>query len=281
MNGKLGRRQRVISLALITFLILAGLFVNDKPVSSKAPTPAPVTPPKPREFISYRPKKGETLDVIREKFGVDAETIIWSNRLKGQAYFRGNEKLIIPPTSGVVYVPKKGESFRSIANSYGTTEEKLLYWNRAGFKAGTRIIIAGAHYPKHPLSKEMNKVDLPNRNLLPIKNYHLTGSGTRFPGGWCTTWVHSIGGNFPWKGDARLWPAGAKKAHWKMSKTPKVGAMYAEPWYSPYGHISLVVATSEDGSFIVSEMPTFGLNNPSYRIVPKVDKRATFIYYPK
>lgn len=84
---------------------------------------------KPRDsVVTYRVQEGDTLSSIALKFGVDEETIRWQNDLKENPVLAINQKLEIPPVTGIVHKVKRGETIQSIAKKYQVDPQQIVNW---------------------------------------------------------------------------------------------------------------------------------------------------------
>ncbi len=89
-------------------------------------------PAKPRnEIITYTIQTGDTLFGIAEKFGLQPETLLWSNRhILGdnpENIFPGVE-ILIPPIDGAIYQWNTGDGLNGVAKFYNVTPDVILDW---------------------------------------------------------------------------------------------------------------------------------------------------------
>jgi len=89
-------------------------------------------PAKPRnEIITYTIQTGDTLFGIAEKFGLQPETLLWSNRhILGdnpENIFPGVE-ILIPPIDGAIYQWNSGDGLNTVSNFYKVTPDVILDW---------------------------------------------------------------------------------------------------------------------------------------------------------
>ncbi len=81
---------------------------------------------KPRDrVVEYTVKNGDTLKSISEFFDVSVESIQWLNNLNG-VKINPNQKIKVPPVSGVVHKVKTGETIYSIAKKYQTEAQNII-----------------------------------------------------------------------------------------------------------------------------------------------------------
>ncbi len=90
-------------------------------------------PPPPAEPVVLKPltylvRPGETLNLIAQKFGISTESIIWANDLDGDVVVI-DQKLTIPPVSGVIYKVEEGETVRSIAKRFNASASDIIEAN--------------------------------------------------------------------------------------------------------------------------------------------------------
>lgn len=84
---------------------------------------------KPRDsIVNYLVQPGDTLSSIALKFGVSEETIMWQNDLQEKAVLKPDQKLEIPPVTGVVHKVKRGETVNSIAKDYTVDPQQIINW---------------------------------------------------------------------------------------------------------------------------------------------------------
>lgn len=111
------------------------------------------------EIITYTIASGDTLIGIAEKFGLQPQTLLWSNRhILGDDphnIFPGVE-LLIPPVDGAIYFWNTGDGLNGVASFYNVTTDVILDWsdnnlNRStigdlalpNIPEGTRLFIPG------------------------------------------------------------------------------------------------------------------------------------------
>lgn len=77
----------------------------------------------------YTVQEGDSLGDIAQDFSVSVNTLLWANNLSATSFIKPGQKLIIPPTSGVLHVIKKGDTLKSIAQKYDTTVDNIANFN--------------------------------------------------------------------------------------------------------------------------------------------------------
>lgn len=96
----------------------------------RAAEPVTIIPSRPRTDVTlYEVQAGDNLFTISEQFGIEPETILWSNydTLKDNpAFLQVGQVLNILPVNGVYYEYNAGESITSIAQALQTDIEKII-----------------------------------------------------------------------------------------------------------------------------------------------------------
>jgi murein DD-endopeptidase MepM/ murein hydrolase activator NlpD len=117
-------------------------------------------PTRPRDEIStYTVQEGDTVFGIAEKFGLEPQTVLWSNYnilLDDPHSLKPGQELTILPVNGVYWEWLGGISFGSWAEFYGVTATDIIEfpgnhidpdtvgdYNNANIKTGTWLIIPG------------------------------------------------------------------------------------------------------------------------------------------
>ncbi|HUW22371.1 MAG TPA: M23 family metallopeptidase [Candidatus Bathyarchaeia archaeon] len=84
---------------------------------------------KPRDsVVTYKVQEGDTLSSIALKFGVSEETIQWQDDLEDDAVLKIDQKLEIPPVTGMIHKVKRGETIHSIAKKYSVDPQQIVNW---------------------------------------------------------------------------------------------------------------------------------------------------------
>jgi murein DD-endopeptidase MepM/ murein hydrolase activator NlpD len=110
-------------------------------------------PERPRiEVIVYTAQSGDTIGAIAERFGLQPETIAWSNPRSYIQILQPGNTLNILPIDGTFHVVMVEDSIESIAEEYGVSAETIInseYNNFYGMTSqtvlpsGTRVVVPG------------------------------------------------------------------------------------------------------------------------------------------
>lgn len=79
--------------------------------------------------VSYVVKKGETLNTIARKFGVQVDAIMQQNGLTANQIIREGQILTIPIPANHIYAVQPKETLWRISKRYGTTVDFLMEIN--------------------------------------------------------------------------------------------------------------------------------------------------------
>ncbi len=80
-------------------------------------------------IIEYVVVPGDTPGSIAEKFGVSLDTILWANNLTKNSAVKLDQKLVIPPVSGIIHHVKDGDTISAIATKYKANTEEMIAFN--------------------------------------------------------------------------------------------------------------------------------------------------------
>lgn len=106
--------------------VVAGGLATTKPII----IPGALVAGTERRFVmEYAVSPGDSLSSIAYKFGVSVETIMWENKLTAYSLIRPGDKLIIPPTTGIMHTIKKGDTLPKIAKLYNAKVEEIVKFN--------------------------------------------------------------------------------------------------------------------------------------------------------
>jgi N-acetylmuramoyl-L-alanine amidase len=198
------------------------------------------------DILHYVTQQGDTVDSLSAKFGVNANSIKWSNNI-GSNTLTAGLKLVIPPVNGIVYTVKAGDTPAGLASRYQADESQIITLNDAeisGLTQGEQIII-------------------PNGRIVPVVTYGSYSSssvgvgsftasygGNGYAYGFCTWYVaNRVAMPSNW-GNANTWDNYARLSGWTVSSIPRAGAIAQTDSMSYLGHVAYVEAVSPDGSQI-------------------------------
>lgn len=129
------------------------LTIGGKPTSppaQEAPRPAI------EEVLYYNVKPGDTVLGIAKKFGLQPETLMWSNSLIEQNPDRLSigDQLRILPVDGVLHVVKRGDTLSSIADKYDADMQAVVAYTANAMTSaddalpiGKEIVVPGGTKP--------------------------------------------------------------------------------------------------------------------------------------
>ena len=115
--------------------------------------PFTTVPLRPRsEVMDYEAIHGDTINVIAERFGVQPETIAWSNDRSIIQVLRPGDRVIVLPVDGVYHTVFSSDTIADIAVKYGVDPYSIIdseYNNLFGVSpdtvlaSGTRLVVPG------------------------------------------------------------------------------------------------------------------------------------------
>jgi LysM repeat protein len=108
----------------------------------------------------YIVQEGDSIGKIATNFNITVNTILWANNLTFNSYIKPGQKLLIPPTSGVMHTIVRGDTLTKIAQKYDATEKQIGDFNNVeneGLVVGQRIMVPGGRIietakPRQPAS---------------------------------------------------------------------------------------------------------------------------------
>lgn len=203
------------------------------------------------DIVHYTTVQGDTVSSLAQKFGVTSDSIKWSNGLTSDNLNPGT-KLVIPPINGVVYTVKPGDTVQTIATHFQANSEQIVAYNDAeisGIAPGEQVLI-----PNGQIAQTAGRIGASGATPFSLVTVY-AGNGYVF--GYCTWYVYNeraaigkpIGSNW---GNAVSWAAYAAAAGYRVDHTPEVGAIQQNG--GGLGHVAIVVAVNDDGSYTISEM---------------------------
>ncbi len=99
---------------------------------------------------------------IAERYGLRAETILWSNDIADPDLLLVGQDLLIPPVDGVLYTVRPGDSLGDVVNRYGVDLQAVVSTNQLGdadqIVAGADIFLPGGR-PLAASAKTADAVD--------------------------------------------------------------------------------------------------------------------------
>lgn len=185
-------------------------------------------------IIRYTAQAGDSIPSIAAKYGLNADSIRWSNNISGNNVAAGT-KLAIPPVNGIVYTVVAGDTPAKLAAKYKADEGQIVSYNDAelsGLTVGDQIIIPNGQKAAPAIT-------------LAVFTASYGGNGYDY--GYCTYYVASrlnVPNNW---GNANTWDNYAAASGWTVSSTPRAGAV-AQTDAGWLGHVAVVEAVSPDGS---------------------------------
>ncbi len=255
------------------------------------PVAVPTAAQKSHAATVYTVAAGENLAALAQKYGVNADSIRWSNfdALKSvERDVSAGQQIVIPPVNGVAVTVAEGDTVATLAAKYSADPQAITDFNYvrdpAHLTAGERIVIPGGRGPdfEQPLSVLRMPSVTTSRSLTASPSTRggpAAGSaaGNRFAYGYCTWYVASRR-SVPWLGDAWQWYSQAQAYGWATGQAPRAGAIM-DTWESGWGHVAIVEKVNPDGSWLVSEMNFIGWGVISQRtIYPGKVPLIGFIY---
>ena len=110
-----------------------------------------------RRIETLSVKEGETLRSIAADRNISLDTVLWANELiDPDSEIKGGQKLIVPPTTGMLHITNPGDTVGKIAEIYGVDPKVILNYkfnNLAGadesttLKALQEVMVPGGAMP--------------------------------------------------------------------------------------------------------------------------------------
>jgi surface antigen len=224
------------------------------------------------DIQTYVAQPGDTVNSLAVKFGITANSIIWSNSLLGTSLKVGT-KLVIPPIDGIVYTVKIGDTPQKLASTYSASATQIISFNDAeltGLTLGEQIVI--------PNGQE-SIVSFPIYNLYNAGVATYGGDGYDF--GYCTYWAAlrriQVGKPLPNDlGNASSWGYLAHEFGLSTGNTPQQYAAVVVS-ESGEGHVAFVESVNPDGSINISEMNYIGWDRVDNRTF-SASQADSFVY---
>lgn len=134
--------------------------LNSNEALQRAAVPFTVIPDRGRATIeTYTVQSGDTVLGIAEKYGLQPETIQWSNPgiESNPDLLRIGDKLVIPPVNGLVHTVAPGDTLSSLASKYKVDVASIVGYEANGLadaaapiSVGTEILVPGGTKPFTP-----------------------------------------------------------------------------------------------------------------------------------
>jgi len=99
------------------------------------------------EGIIHTVKEGESIEGLAGRYGIEANTIRWVNKLGGSDIISPDDELLVLPVDGVLHTVSRGQTLIGISELYGIEQKAVEEQNniKGGFiLAGQELIIPGA-----------------------------------------------------------------------------------------------------------------------------------------
>ncbi len=101
-----------------------------------------------RQLEEYVVQKGDVIASLAKKFSINVNTLMWANNLSSWSVLKIGQKLIIPPTDGLLHKLAKGDSLDKIAQKYKVDKSQILAYNDINegdtLSVGKQLVIPGA-----------------------------------------------------------------------------------------------------------------------------------------
>jgi surface antigen len=209
------------------------------------------------DISSYTTVAGDSVSSLATKFGINSNSIMWSNNLASNTVSTGT-KLIIPPVNGIVYTVVAGDTPASLASKYKADQTQIIAYNDAeitGLTPGEQIIIPNATVPTNAVSATSSTK---TTVLASATNFTAAYSGNGYDFGYCTWYVATqapVPSNW---GNASSWADYAALSGWNVSVTPTVGSIaQTADAAGGEGHVAMVTAVNGD-DITIRDMNNYG-----------------------
>jgi len=192
--------------------------------------------------------EGDTVESIAIKYGINSQSVRWSNNNITSATLKVGDTLKIPPVDGIVYTVKPGDTTAELASTYKSDDARIVAFNDAeidGLVEGDVIVIPdGEVVPK------------PSNNFA--SRFTAVYGGNGYAAGNCTWHTAgrraAVGKPLPRNlGNAATWVSRAAAAGLATGSEPRLYAA-VQTSQSGWGHVGFVEAVNPDGSMVMSEM---------------------------
>ena len=135
-----------------------------------------------KSIKEYVVAEGDSIGKIATKFNISINTILWANNLAATSYIKPNQKLVIPPISGVLHKIAKGDTVAKIASKYDASQNTILSYNNLeekGLIAGQTIMVPGGRviYTAKPRSTVASSGSKSGTQTYKVDDSTITSSG--------------------------------------------------------------------------------------------------------
>jgi len=210
-----------------------------------------------KDIRTYTVVAGDSVESIAQKFNITSNSIRWSNGITGDTVAVGT-KLTIPPVTGIVYTVRAGDTPDTLAQKFKADKAQIIAYNDAelsGLHINEQIIIPNGQQVAASLGSAGGY------SLGYLGSSASYGSNGYEPG-WCTWYVAKeraargipVPSNL---GDAYTWATRAASFGMPTGSVPRANAVAVKHSAKP-GHVAIVEAVNDDGSFWISEMNSYG-----------------------
>jgi LysM repeat protein len=114
----------------------------DIAVPPPTPTPGPLRP------AVHVVESGDTILKLADRYGLRPESLLWANDLADPDLIVVGQKLVIPPTDGLIYVVETGDSLRGIVDRYALDMLQVATANAISdpdqIHVGSELVLPGA-----------------------------------------------------------------------------------------------------------------------------------------
>ncbi|MHB1414467.1 MAG: LysM peptidoglycan-binding domain-containing protein [Chloroflexota bacterium] len=101
----------------------------------------------PLKPATYVVQPGDSLVGISERFGIDVETLLWTNDVSDPDTIVPGIELVVLPVNGVLYTVQPGESVVTIAEQFGLDPEEVMMANGVddplALQVGAKLLLPG------------------------------------------------------------------------------------------------------------------------------------------
>ena len=191
---------------------------------------------------AYVVQNGDTLWSIANRFNLDLDTIIGSNKLSDVNMLKLGITLRIPNQDGIFVIAQKRDTVSKLADKYGSTKESVIIANSLGqnpvLKAGQEVFLPGA--------KVVAVIESGSRSRIRVTTNKFTESSSRR-----FKWpvIGKISSSFGWRrspfGKRRVFHSGLdiRAPRGRSITAAAVGVVVHSGWMGGYGK-TIVIAHS-------------------------------------